>query len=63
GMITLNDALIEYVDAGVVESKEAYMKSVDKLGFVNQLRTRGHDTSFIEAGMTADSAPAAAKRR
>ncbi|MFN2399159.1 MAG: type IV pilus twitching motility protein PilT, partial [Gemmatimonadaceae bacterium] len=46
GMITLNDALIEYVDAGVVESKEAYMKSVDKLGFVNQLRTRGHDTSF-----------------
>src|SRR5207302_3472655 len=30
GMVTLNDALIEHVDGGRVEPKEAYMKAVDK---------------------------------
>ena len=34
GMVTLNDALIHYVDSGEVEPKEAYMKCVDKTGFV-----------------------------
>jgi len=52
GMVTLNDALIEHVDAGVVEPREAYMKSVDKVGFVQMLKSRGLDTSF------ADEAPA-----
>ena len=33
-MVTLNDALIELVDAGQVEPKEAYMKAVDKTVFV-----------------------------
>ena len=32
GMVTLNDALIELVDAGQVEPKEAYMKATDKIG-------------------------------
>ena len=32
GMVTLNDALIELVDAGQVEPKEAYMKANDKTG-------------------------------
>ena len=49
GMVTLNDALIELVDARQVEPKEAYMKAVEKTGFVNALRQRGHDTSFLEA--------------
>ena len=53
GMVTLNDALIEHVDAGNVEPKEAYMKAVDKISFTNMLRQRGHDTSFAET----ESAP------
>jgi twitching motility protein PilT len=48
GMVTLNDALAELVDAGKVEPKEAYTKAVDKTGIVQLLRNRGHDTSFAE---------------
>jgi twitching motility protein PilT len=48
GMMTLNDALIELVDAGQVESKEAYLKASDKTGFAQALRSRGHDTSFVD---------------
>jgi twitching motility protein PilT len=76
GMVTLNDALIAYVDSGEVEPKEAYMKCVDKTGFVMMLKSRGHDVSFAEsdpkdapaAGPPAGAAtpgkagPAAAKR-
>jgi twitching motility protein PilT len=57
GMMTLNDALIELVDAGQVESKEAYMKASDKTGFAQALRSRGHDTSFVDGEPAA--APAA----
>lgn len=49
GMVTLNDALIELVDAGAVEPREAYMKAVDKLGFAAQLKARGHAVDFLEA--------------
>jgi twitching motility protein PilT len=55
GMLTLNDALLDLVDGGLVESKEAYLKAVDKPNLVNALRTRGHDVSFV------DGDPAAAK--
>ena len=48
GMMTLNDALIELVDGGQVEPKEAYMKATDKTGFSQALRSRGHDTSFVD---------------
>jgi twitching motility protein PilT len=48
GMVTLNDALIAYVDSGEVEPKEAYMKCVDKAGFVMMLKNRGLDVSFAE---------------
>jgi len=54
GMCTLNDALIELVDAGQVEPKEAYMKATDKTGFAQALRSRGHDTTFVDG----DSVPA-----
>ncbi len=63
GMVTLNDALIQYVDAGQVEPKEAYMKAVEKPGFVQMLKTRGLDVSFAESEGTAkppDPPPAAA---
>jgi twitching motility protein PilT len=49
GMLTLNDALIDLVDGKLVESKEAYMKAMDKPNFANMLRQRGHDTSFIDS--------------
>ena len=49
GMVTLNDALLELVDGKLVEPKEAYVKAVDKSALVQSLRTRGHDTSFVEA--------------
>jgi len=57
GMITLNDALIELVDGGQVEPKEAYMKASDKVGFSQALRSRGHDTSFVDG----DQSPPGAK--
>jgi twitching motility protein PilT len=53
GMVTLNDALIEHVDAGNVEPKEAYMKAVDKLNFMAMLKQRGHDVSFAESDLAA----------
>ena len=55
GMITLNDALIDLVDAAQVEPKEAYMKATDKTGFAQSLRSRGHDTSFVDGD--ASSSP------
>jgi twitching motility protein PilT len=50
GMITLNDALMELVDAGKVEPKEAYMKAVEKAGFAAALKAKRHDTSFLGEG-------------
>jgi twitching motility protein PilT len=47
GMVTLNDALTELVDAKLVEPKEAYMKSVEKAGFAAALKAKRHDTSFL----------------
>jgi twitching motility protein PilT len=58
GMVTLNDALIAYVDAGVVEPKEAYMKAAEKTGFVMMLKQRGLDVSFAESDQAAAAAPA-----
>jgi twitching motility protein PilT len=65
GMLTLNDALLDLVDGGLVESKEAYLKAVDKPNLVNALRTRGHDVSFVDpdpasASAKMDAAKAAA---
>jgi twitching motility protein PilT len=60
GMVTLNDALIYYVDEGQVEPKEAYMKCVDKAGFVMMLKAKGHDTSFADTEKDKEAAAAAA---
>ena len=64
GMITVNDALIELVDGNLVAPKEAYTKSIDKMGFANVLRARNHDTSFIDGdavggGVAGGAAPKA----
>ena len=50
GMVTLNDALLELVDARLVEPKEAYMKAVEKVGFAAALRAKRHDVSFLGEG-------------
>jgi twitching motility protein PilT len=50
GMVTLNDALLELVDARVVEPKEAYMKAVEKAGFAAALKAKRHDVSFLGEG-------------
>ncbi|MGH7528452.1 MAG: type IV pilus twitching motility protein PilT [Gemmatimonadales bacterium] len=47
GMVTLNDALMELVDAKLVDSKEAYMKSIEKAGFAAALKAKGHDVGFL----------------
>lgn len=56
GMVTLNDALIHYVDSGEVEPKEAFMKCVDKAGFVMMLKNRGLDVSFAETDQSQSAA-------
>ena len=58
GMVTLNDALIDLVDAGQVEAKEAYMKANDKQGFAHMLRNRNMEVSFLDP--TAEPPAAAA---
>ena len=60
GMVTLNDALIAYVDSGEVEPKEAYMKAVEKTGFVQMLKQRNLDVSFAESDQAAAATPAPA---
>jgi len=55
GMVTLNDALIAFVDSGEVEPKEAYMKAVEKPGFVNMLKARNLDVSFAESDQAKPS--------
>jgi twitching motility protein PilT len=59
GMVTLNDALIDLVDAGQVEPKEAYMKANDKSGFAHMLRNRNLEVSFLDS-TSEPSASAAA---
>ncbi len=49
GMVTMNDTLLDLVEKKLVEPKEAYMKSVDKTSFVNSLKAKGFDTSFVDA--------------
>ncbi|HEX4935829.1 MAG TPA: type IV pilus twitching motility protein PilT, partial [Gemmatimonadaceae bacterium] len=38
GMITLNDALVELVEKGVVEPKEAYLRAIDKANLATTLK-------------------------
>jgi twitching motility protein PilT len=50
GMVTLNDALMELVDAKRIEPKEAYMKAVEKAGFAAALKAKRYDVSFLGEG-------------
>jgi twitching motility protein PilT len=61
GMVTLSDALMDLLNQGLVEPKEAYFKAIDKASFANSLKAAGHDTDFldIEAMATASAEPSA----
>jgi len=48
GMVLLNDSLMEVVNKKLVEPKEAYIKSMDKLDMLNQLKRDGHSTAFMD---------------
>ena len=47
GMNTLNDALFDLVEKGLVEPDEAYMKSVEKAGLMGQFKAKGIKVSFV----------------
>jgi len=61
GMVTLSDALMDLVNQGLVEPKEAYMKAIDKLNFANALKAAGHDTSFLDVEVAASAEPTPAR--
>jgi twitching motility protein PilT len=60
GMVTLNDALLELVDGGLIEPMEGYAKAVDKTMFLGALKARGLSTSFAEQDAASKEAPKAA---
>ncbi len=47
GMVTLNDALFELLDTDKIEPREAYVRSVEKTGMEQGLKTRGHDVAAL----------------
>ncbi len=46
GMVTLHDSLVELVEQGKVEPKEAWMRAIDKPAMLAALRAKRHDTAF-----------------
>jgi twitching motility protein PilT len=48
GMVPLTDALVAFVQSGVVEVREAYRKAPDRAGLLKALKREGIDTSFVE---------------
>lgn len=48
GMVLLNESLMDFVKKKMVEPKDAYIKSMDKLDLLNQLKRDGFDTSFVD---------------
>lgn len=48
GMVPLNDALVSFVQSGVIDPREAYRQAAERQGFLNQLKREGVDTSFVE---------------
>ncbi len=46
GMITMNDSLLALVKQGLVEPKEAWMKSVDKTSLLGLFKSNGISTDF-----------------
>jgi twitching motility protein PilT len=47
GMVTMNDALLELVESGQVEPREAWLKATDKTALLASLKARGHGIDFM----------------
>jgi twitching motility protein PilT len=60
GMITLNDALLDLVESGQVEPKEALNRSVDKVNLAGALKARGHDVGDIDPATAQKPEPPSA---
>ncbi len=50
GMVTLNDALLELVESGAIEPREAYLRSSEKAGLILSLKAKGVSTGFLGDG-------------
>jgi twitching motility protein PilT len=48
GMATLNDALLDLVDAGLIDPAEGYAKSLERAPYVAALKARGITAPFAE---------------
>jgi twitching motility protein PilT len=48
GMVPLHDALVSYVQSGIVDLREAYRHVTDRPAFVALLKRKGVDTSAVE---------------
>lgn len=48
GMVLLNDALMDLVNAGEVDPLEAYSKAVDKTNLADRLKTKGFDVVAMQ---------------
>jgi twitching motility protein PilT len=48
GMVALNDALVAFVQGGIVDSREVYRQAADQQGLLALLKRQGIDTSFVE---------------
>jgi twitching motility protein PilT len=55
GMVTLNDALMDLVNAGEVDPLEAWLKSVDKSALAERLRAKGIDVAALQRQREAAS--------
>jgi twitching motility protein PilT len=54
GMVTLNDALMDLVNAGEVDPLEAWLKAVDKAALAERLRTKGIDVAALQRQREAE---------
>ena len=48
GMVSLNEALVGFVQSGAVDVREAYRRAADRAGFFALLKRQGLDTSALE---------------
>jgi twitching motility protein PilT len=48
GMVPLTDALVAFIQSGVIDVREAWRKSSNRAGLLKQLKREGIDTTVIE---------------
>ena len=48
GMVTMNEALVDLVQRGIVAAEDAYRQAPEPLVFLDALKRHGIDTSFVD---------------